>query len=243
MRPSSRLSSCLSSIAGRHHRHQQILAPAPKAAQKSHACALVACDTAAMQHKWHSFAPRPSPGSGFQVTVKTLADKVITLDVKSSDTIGDVMSKIQDKEGISIFHQRLIFARKQLEIDRSLADYNIREGSMLYLMLIIFRPRPGSILLTVKEITGKGLITLEAETSDTVKSVKAKIRDLVGISTNAQKFIHAGRLMQDDRTLADYIIREDRTLHILFIRRTGHSDDAGKRILDDGEAQQEVRRR
>ena len=144
------------------------------------------------------------------IIVRTLTGKNINLDVEPSDTIKTVKDLILKKEGFPPEHQRFIFAGKQLEDNKTLAECKIINQSTIHL---IFNAR--FIQIFIQTLTGKK-IELKVASYDTIKTVKDLIFTKEGIPPEYQRFIFGGRQLEDNNTLARYNIKNQSTIHLVL---------------------------
>ena len=147
--------------------------------------------------------------------VKTTADEIVILEANSNDTIASIKKKIQkDKEGTSSDKFKIIFDGRQLVDEGTLSEYNIQNGSTVQV-----KPRePMQIFI---KLPGKTK-ALNVEESDTIENVKRMIQHTEGYHPEQQMFCFGGKYLEDRKTLCEYAIQKESTLHlVLRLRGSG----------------------
>ena len=145
------------------------------------------------------------PHSGMQIFIDI--EKTITLEFNPSDSIKRVKEKIQEKEGIRPDHQRLVDDDKQLEDKFTLRDYNIQNTSNLHLMYSMQIYIRGDVV---------GTTSLLVAPTDLIESVWERFNATVKLPRSHYDLIYAGRRLENGRTLSDYKISKESTIHLII---------------------------
>lgn len=153
-----------------------------------------------------------------QILVRTLNNEQSVLDVEQNDTILSVKELIQESKDILVDQQRLIFAGKNLEDDRTLYDYNIQNQSTIQLILcfpVKRTPEKDDLIeVCVRHFTSRNTI-LQVSLNDTVQHVKEQIYELEGIPLSNQRLLFNGNQLHDAELLNEYGI-QDKTIIDLY---------------------------
>ena len=152
--------------------------------------------------------------------VVTLSGQNLTFYSEPKDYIRDVKDKLSDKydKFFKNWHMNtLIFNSKQLEDNRTLAYYNIQEGSILYEVIKFGKHSGTKKEIYIKTLLGRTM-TFDFDPGDYIRDVKAKIRDKEGIPAEKQRLFFAGKELEDNRCVTEYNIRRETTIHLAIIR-------------------------
>eukprot|EP00980_Cylindrotheca_fusiformis_P025861 scaffold14741_cov135-Cylindrotheca_fusiformis.AAC.11 len=138
-----------------------------------------------------------------QIYVKTPEGKTIPLQVEPNDTVEDVKKKVEQKAGIPVDDQTLLFDGDELDDPTTLSDNNIKHGDTLNLapMKIYVKHWDGSV------------ITLDVQPDDTLGDVKAKVADKKDIPPDQQRLTFNDKpLKKNKKSLRDIGIKNKDTL-------------------------------
>ncbi|GAQ78434.1 ubiquitin [Klebsormidium nitens] len=164
------------------------------------------------------------PGGGTIIALllglnNAVARQFTLITITKSTTIGDLTSYISQEVGVS--PSDLLLQTGNVLLDKQNASDTCSQAGVQAGSVIIVRCREwGHIVLYCKTLTGKTLI-LRCSGEDTVSEVKKKIYDLDGYLPDQQRLIFGGKQLEDERTLQEYGIQDEDTIHVVLRLRGG----------------------
>lgn len=181
----------------------------------------------------------------WEIYVRTLTGKIITIRCNETDLITDIKSRIEKKEGIPLLNQQLVkrethnipelgtqIVNIELNDSVSLADYHIQNYQELILMRIDLAMHSAPLpmapgvapamkipeLATINVQSSAGQkYSIQIDLDAPISEVKAALSKQAGFERGEQRIIFAGKELQNDQVLCQCNIRDGSTLHLVMV--------------------------
>lgn len=157
--------------------------------------------------------PQAEPEVDDGIVIKTLSGKSIFVQVKPCDTVADVCTKIQKKEGMASEQQQLIYGGKVLDWDVPLDRYNIQRGSSLHVVCAAAQ-RKVLLRLPASSDTKGGVVPLVVLLSDSVDKVSKRITEKFNFPPDQQELFFKGVHLERSQSLGHYHISSDSIIDV-----------------------------
>jgi len=139
--------------------------------------------------------------------------KLLTLDVEPDEKITDVKNMIEAMEGIPPQEQRLVYENMPLANNRTLADYKVPRGGVLFMNPDGFDGQQPGYYIFVLLLSGKTVMLNKIDPTDTIATVKSTTKTMEKIPQDQDMSLRfKGRALDDDQTLLDYDVPSGATL-------------------------------
>jgi ubiquitin C len=146
------------------------------------------------------------------ILVKLPTQKQFTLEVSETELIEDVKSMIEGKEGIPTDRQTLRFREIELENYKTLQDYSISRHAALFLTISSKSPE---MTISVRTLNGEHF-TLNVSRTERIEDVKTMIQEQQNHPFDQQELVFGGRKLENGRTLQDYSVPHEATIHLIL---------------------------
>ena len=153
------------------------------------------------------------------IFIKPLNLSQISINVKPSTKIEDIKKIAKEKLGIPVEKQNLLYELKTLENQKSLREYNILNNSILHLLTKKENINKENKKIYIRTLDGKYFF-INISPLNTIKDIKNKINGSKGIPVEEQKLFFQGKVLEDIKTIEQYNILPESTLHLTIKSET-----------------------